>query len=563
MKRLLPVFILISVMSIAATNPVPFLNTKLYPTSSPSGHGAFTLTVTGSNFASGAVVNWNGSPRATTVLSSSRLQAAITAADIAHPGTASITVINPGSPLSNSVYFTVGTRSATLAFARHDLSIYASPYSIVTADFNHDGRLDIAVGSSTGGLLGTSAVQVFLGNGNGTFQSPITLSTNVEPDGMVAGDFLGNGNLDLIIGNELGNQLFLQGNGDGTFTPENGAGGYPPAAVADINHDGELDYITSGAEEGAGLAQVFLGNGDGTFTVGQQFSTSENPGGVAFGDFNRDGKLDVAIMNSFTAENLMVLPGNGDGTFGTAVYYKPANVGSYVAVGDITNSGKLDLVTDGMEVFLGDATGAFTDDGGVVFTTALGVALADFNNDNRLDALLVPHNSDGGANTLTVLSGNGDGTFQPAQSFDAGQGRNVFGVGDFNNDGRLDVASASTDQITGLPILSIFLQTALSISPTYINFGNVALGTSSAPQTVTLTNIGITSITLASIQITGSARSYSQTNDCSSTLAPGATCTVSVTFTPSGKKQLAGYVRIGYRGTTGTPQLIELIGTGD
>src|ERR1017187_4467607 len=134
----------------AQGNPVPFLNQPLSPVSAAPGGSGFTMTVTGTNFASGAFLNWNGSSRTTTVLSSSSLQATISAADIAHATTASITVVNPfphgGS--SNVVYFPVRQPLTSVAFAPEPgVTPLAGPVAV--GDFNHDRKLDLVVGQTS------------------------------------------------------------------------------------------------------------------------------------------------------------------------------------------------------------------------------------------------------------------------------------------------------------------------------------------------------------------------------------------------------------------------------
>src|ERR1700676_4722160 len=149
MRRTLLVLLVISWftnVALSQDNAVPFLNQPLIPDSVVPGHSAFTLTVTGTGFASGATVNWNGSSRATTFISSSQLQAAITAADVAQHETANVTVVNP-SPrggTSNVVYFPVQFHRAAVAFARRDTPLTPPSGSylqgLVVADFNDDGK---------------------------------------------------------------------------------------------------------------------------------------------------------------------------------------------------------------------------------------------------------------------------------------------------------------------------------------------------------------------------------------------------------------------------------------
>lgn len=186
----------------AQNNPLPFVNQPLSPASTAPGGPAFTLTVSGTGFATGAVLNWNGSPCTTTVISGSSLQASITAADIAKPNTASITITNPAPAGGTSLpaYFYV--RNSYTSIALVNGPVLPNTGSVAVGDFNGDGKLDIAISQDgTGSNVGT--IQVYLGNGNGTFQTPRSTPTftdaSVQPGKMLIGDFNGDGKLDLLV----------------------------------------------------------------------------------------------------------------------------------------------------------------------------------------------------------------------------------------------------------------------------------------------------------------------------------------------------------------------------
>src|SRR5579862_6748494 len=153
----------------AQSNPVPFINQPLVPASAAPGSGAFTLTVNGSGFSPSAVVSWNGSLRATTVFTSTRLQASIMASDVAGLGTARVQVINLGSNNETSAiaYFPTRTPSPGVAFAQDPN--FSTPG--IAGDFNNDGKLDLVnvypVNSTT------LEADVYLSNGNVKFQSQI------------------------------------------------------------------------------------------------------------------------------------------------------------------------------------------------------------------------------------------------------------------------------------------------------------------------------------------------------------------------------------------------------
>jgi hypothetical protein len=205
--------VLVSTMTLAKSAPVPLVYQPLVPTSVAPGSGGFTLTINGTGFASDAVVNWNGSPRVTSVISSSQVQAIINAEDVANAGTASVTVTNPEkiNRTSNVVFFSVRHKSSKVAFSLDPHLIASGP--IAVGDFNNDGKLDVAIGNG-------SVVDVYLGKGDGTLRKPIESSVNIPPSFMVAADFNNDGKLDLLVsGGDNGVYVTtLLGDGTGKLT---------------------------------------------------------------------------------------------------------------------------------------------------------------------------------------------------------------------------------------------------------------------------------------------------------------------------------------------------------
>jgi hypothetical protein len=222
-----------------------------------------------------------------------------------------------------------------------------------------------------------------------------------------------------------------------------GAGAVPRSiAVGDFNGDGKLDLAVPNSSDNT--LTILLGNGDGTFasTLLSPYMGSL-PISIAVGDFNRDGILDLAVANEASSD-VTILLGNGDGTFAPATSFPSAGAKPYaIAVGDFNRDGKLDLAVaneagNNLTISLGNGDGTFTPAAASPATGngPMAVAVGDFNGDGKLD-LAVANNAGG---NLTILLGNGDGTFTAAASPATGNGPVAIAVGDFNGDGKLDLA---------------------------------------------------------------------------------------------------------------------------
>jgi hypothetical protein len=196
----------------------------------------------------------------------------------------------------------------------HLLRVGIFPNSVVLGDFNHDGMLDAAVTDSASGR-----VDVLLGNGNGTFKSPVAYGTGAPADTTIAdyylaaGDFNGDGNLDIVSANRGNNTVsVLLGKGDGTFqsavTYVVGGRGPQSVAVGDFNHDGKLDIVVANVDDYT--ISVLLGKGDGTFATPVIDYTGTGPNSLAVADFNGDHLPDLAVTNS-ASNTLSVLINNG------------------------------------------------------------------------------------------------------------------------------------------------------------------------------------------------------------------------------------------------------------
>jgi hypothetical protein len=530
-----------------AFSQVPLVQSMI-PVSAAPGSKSFTLTVYGAGFKPTAVVNWNGSPRLTEVISSNEVTATIDAADVAVGTTGSITVTNSGTGggTSSVMFFPVTVKQSSVGMWFDPDYVTYSGLSFLVGDFNGDGKLDLAWADSD------YVLYTALGNGDGTFQKAVSSRITFVP--FATGDFNNDGKIDLV--GVYGDSIMVAlGNGDGTFTLKwsiRSSSPYVVAAAADFNQDGNLDLYIPGALGDSNGFTIFLGNGDGTFTAGATYGPDTTYGAAIVGDFNGDGLVDLAAVGYINGPEIYIYLGNGNGTVQYLNSLVGYGQGSSLFAADMNNDGKLDLVGPGNGVLLGNGDGTFTGAGGFSYVGSIG-GIGDFNGDGNLDVLL----SDG---SISLQPGEGNGQFLPPFVFyTSPYSPTAGGIGDFNGDGHLD-AVASEAFYDGQIVLQI--PVSLSPSPASLWYATQNVGTTSAPQVATLTNVGWSALKINKVNITGAnAGSFTETNTCGTRLVANAVCTISVSFTPKQSGNLVATVNLNYGGL-GSPQTISLIGTG-
>jgi hypothetical protein len=439
------------------------------------------------------------------------------------------------------------------------------PAGLGTADYNGDGKMDIAVADRA-----DNNVVILLGNGDGTFTvSSTTATTGSSPVWVATGDLNGDGFQDMVTANSAANTLsVLLGKGDGTFQPQSTVTtGKKPVCVviADFDNDGKLDLAVANMNDPS--IEIFIGNGDGTFTKHHTYGTGTGsmPNQIAVGDFNNDSKLDLAIAGGGN-NSVMVLLGMGTGLFQTAVNYAAGTNPTGVAAADFNNDGFLDLAvanngSSTVSILLGNGSGTFPTHVDYPTATTPYFAFAeDFNGDSKKDVVVSAASTI--SDRISVMLGNGDGTLQPhvdhasvSKGLAASQ---ALAIADFNGDGSWDIATA--DQLANN--VTVYLNTAVpGFTPgSPINFGGVNVN-SSSQQTITLNNPGSAPLENLAISTSGSPN-YTETNTCTTSVVIGGSCSVTVTFTPTQPGTIVGTLNFNDNSLAGQ-QVMNLTGAGN
>ncbi len=349
-----------------------------------------------------------------------------------------------------AVTISLGNGDGTVAAAVYNYGAASAPRDIALADFDVDGILDIVV---TNSIEVGGSIAVLLGNGDGTFQDPISAPIGKWPVALDVGDLNGDGRLDVVVADQDPTYVSaLLGNGDGTFQPKidvnTAYGGH--VTLADVNADGVLDLIVPhGAGSGPDEVSVLLGNGDGAFKPPVVYLAGPKPDDVMAADLNGDGDIDLTVAGR---NFVTVLIGNGTGMFQAPMPLAAGIATAAIASTDFNGDGILDLavasrVSAGtVNVFIGAASGGFAPF--VSYSVGLhpqALAVFDFNSDGELD-IATANGNGGNGDGVSVILGNGDGTFGSAIGSQAGVEPDSMAVADFNGDSILDIAVTDWDR---------------------------------------------------------------------------------------------------------------------
>ena len=425
------------------------------------------------------------------------------------------------------------TGQQTAAGSTSPVTVGNNPQSVAAGDFTGDGFIDLAVLNST-----DKNISILKGDGSGGFIAlpppplplppPLKPATGNGPVALVAADFNGDGKLDLAVANSTdGTISVFLGNGDGTFiaqTPVSIPGilnetTTPTAlAVGDFDGDGIADLVVvesavnSSMVSVNGVVSVMLGDGSGAFPIAKvsQVGVGILPSSIAVGDFDGDGNMDFAVTNK-TDNTLSIMMGNGSGSSFTPASGSPISTGNgtaptaIVAV-DLNGDGKLDLAVafsgkNKVGIFGGSGSGTFTlQVSPSTGTTPVSIVAGDFNANGNIDLAIT--NS---AQTKTsLLFGNGDLTFQSQITANVGTTPKAVAGADFNGDGTIDLAVANYGS-TNVSILLNQVTDTASVALTGISIPGSGTNHSISASFLPDTNFGASSsatVSLASTMIT-------------------------------------------------------------
>ena len=332
--------------------------------------------------------------------------------------------------------------SGAVSFSPPVASAVGHDPGLSVADFNSDGRPDLAVADATG-----STIRVMLGDGSGRFANFVVFDAGDRPNYITPADFNRDGRLDLVFTHWFGNEIgIMLGDGRGGFGAIRrfDAGGEMPRSpvAADFNGDGKLDLATAGWW--AGGVRVHLGDGAGGFGAARFIEAGENTQHLLGGDFNDDGRQDLAVSN-WGSGTVSVFLGDGAGNFSRSDF-DAGGLPITMGLGDFNRDGRTDLAVghgvlglreEDVSILTGTAAGGFSAPVPLGGPLLKGFAVADFDGDGNSDlAVRTPDDAD----IVFVRLGDGAGGLSAPVEVAAGESDLVC-TADFDGDGRADLGT--------------------------------------------------------------------------------------------------------------------------
>ena len=316
------------------------------------------------------------------------------------------------------------------------------PTVVTAGDFNGDGLVDLAIANTD-----YNTVSIRLNNGNGTFSNKMDTPAGSQPYAMTSADFNGDNKADLVVVNRSSHTISFLADGIAAKV-DYATGSYPVSVTyADVNGDGKLDLVV--ANEGSGNVSVLTNQGYGTFATKVDYAVGSAPRSVITADINSDGRADLVVAN-YGSNTISILLNNGDGTFATKKDYSTGDGPVSVTAADFNGDGYTDLavanaIGNTVSLFLNNSDGTFAIHGiSTTGTTPDSLTSADFNNDGNIDLAVV--NTAG--QTISLLMNQGDGSFTEKVDISVGATPRSIISGDFDGDGKADLAVVNSGNST-------------------------------------------------------------------------------------------------------------------